>query len=208
MPPLQFHHEPHNCHLRLVIPASKRLDRTDQDGHGPAQGHPRRGIKGSEHGEKHAEADLDAGPHLAHHRGREGRFGNVHHRGPGRVQARHGEGQDDARAGAPVDAAQNSRLAVGEAGRELGLPFPGVGFGQQLGVGILVVAQRPGGGQALEDGSCYLVESVTFQAEEKGDPYWEFQLLCGYHDGKKFHLKDGKESITWFDGIKEINQAI
>lgn len=66
-----------------------------------------------------------------------------------------------------------------------------------------VLALYPG--QDFADASCYLVESVQF-IHDKNDPYWDFQLLCGYHDGDKYHLKDGKKQIKFFDGVKDISQ--
>ncbi|OAA65431.1 ATPase, AAA-type, core [Niveomyces insectorum RCEF 264] len=61
-------------------------------------------------------------------------------------------------------------------------------------------------GQKLEDSSCYLVESVSFSQDE-GEPYWDIQLLFGYHDGNHFYLKSTQRKIHWFDGVRDINQG-
>jgi hypothetical protein len=60
-------------------------------------------------------------------------------------------------------------------------------------------------GEDAKHEPCYMLESVKFK-EDKSAPAWEFQLLCGYHDGTKYYLKRVQQSVNWFDGIKDISQ--
>lgn len=66
-----------------------------------------------------------------------------------------------------------------------------------------VICTQPG--QKLEDGMCYLVQSLGFDVGKDRPPQWQMKLLCGYHDGITFQIRATEEKIPYFNGIRHID---
>ncbi|KFA74043.1 hypothetical protein S40288_05149 [Stachybotrys chartarum IBT 40288] len=66
-----------------------------------------------------------------------------------------------------------------------------------------VICTQPG--QRLEDGMCYLVQSLGFDVGKDRPPQWQMKLLCGYHDGTTFQIRAIEENIPYFNGIRHID---